>query len=62
MKANINLLRGYDNNNFKTRLLDKTCISNDKNKVKVKIKSRKLSYFLKSDLYVLPPVHSSKKR
>ena len=62
MKANINLLRGYDNSHYKTGLLDKTCISNDKNKVKVKTKSRKLSYFSKSDLYVLPPVHSSKKR
>lgn len=60
MKANINLLRGYDNSNFKTRSLDKS--SNDDNKAKVKIKSKKLSYFTKPDLYELPPVHSSKKR
>lgn len=60
MKANINLLRGYDNSHYNARSAaraDAPSVVDEKAK---QPKNRK-SYFSKPDLYTLPAVYHSRK-
>lgn len=61
MKANINLLRGYDNSHYNARSVARADTPNvGGEKAKQQPKNRK-SYFSKPDLYTLPTVCRSRK-